>query len=279
MQSEAYKLTGFTAVVSAAGFLLRWLQDMQILDAETGLAIPGKPISYIVAGLILLLALGYGAVAVGLRRCCAPTEPEKALTGKTFLYTGLSVIPSILIGVCGVIMLIRVWPSGQAVVWKLCGASAIAAAFGGIMVARGVSRPENAGARRVGVTLMILFGCLWLIAEYKTAAVDPVLWRFGVEILAICAALMAFYQVAGYFFGEPSPGLSVFFCYIGAFLCIMSAVDEHTMAESVCYGAVALQLMVWGYALVMNMRRNGAPEAGTPEIGSSKAGPTAYDDL
>ena len=62
MQSEAYKLTGFTAVVSAAGFLLRWLQDMQILDTETGLAEPGRPMSYIVAGLILLMALGFGAL-------------------------------------------------------------------------------------------------------------------------------------------------------------------------------------------------------------------------
>ena len=83
MQSEAYKLTGFTAVVSAAGFLLRWLQGMQILDPETGLAQPGKPISYIVAGLILLMALGYGALAVGLKKYNAPTEPEKALCGNS----------------------------------------------------------------------------------------------------------------------------------------------------------------------------------------------------
>jgi hypothetical protein len=260
MQSEAYKLTGFTAVVSAAGFLLRWLQGLQILDTETGLAQAGKPISYIVAGLILLMALGFGALSIGLKKYHAPTEPEKALAGKTFLYTALGVVPSILIGVCGVIMMIRYWPAGQTVIWKLCGASAIAAAFGGIMVARGISRPENAGTRRVGIVLVILFGCLWLIAEYKSAAVDPVLWRYCVEILAICSALMAFYHVAGYFFGEPSPRQAVFFCYIGAFLCIMSAVDEHTMAESVCYAAVALQLLLWGYALILNLRRGDEPE-------------------
>ena len=57
MQSEAYKLTGFVAVASAVGFLLRWLQGMQILDAETGLAESGRPISFIVAGLIALMAL------------------------------------------------------------------------------------------------------------------------------------------------------------------------------------------------------------------------------
>ena len=260
MQSEAYKLTGFTVVVSAAGFLLRWLQDMQILDTETGLAEPGRPMSYIVAGLILLMALGFGALAFGLKKYYMPTEPEKALSGETFLYTALGVVPSILIGICGVLLVLRSWPTGQAVIWRLCGLSAIAAAFGGIMVARGISRPENAGTRRLGIGLMILFGCLWLIAEYKSAAADPVLWRFAVEILAICSALMAFYEVAGFFFGEPSPRLAVFFCYIGAFLCVMSAVDEHTLAESVCYGAVAVQLLLWGYALIKNMRRNGPPE-------------------
>lgn len=257
MQSEAYKLTGFTAVASALGFLLRWLQDMRILDAETGLAERGQPISYVVAALIVLMAGVLAAAAFYLKKCAAPEEPEKALAGKSFLYTAVGVVPALLLAAAGLLILFTSWPAGQATVRRLSGVGAIAAAFGTVLVAAGISKPERAGSRRAGMGLLILFGGLWLIAEYKSAAADPVLWRYAVEILAVCAALLAYYYVAGYFFGEPSPRMAVFCCFMGAFLCIMSAVDEHTMAESICYGAAAVQLLTWGYALVMNMRRTG----------------------
>ncbi len=254
MQSEAYKLTGFTAVAGALGFLLRWLQDMQILDAETGLAEQGRPISYIVAAVIVLMAAGLGAAAFSLRRCEIPAEPEKALAGKSFLYTAVCVVPAVLLFAAGVMMLFTAWPESQATVRRLSGAGAMLAAIGTVLVAVNLKDPEKAGPRRVGVALLILFGGLWLIAEYKSAASDPVLWRYAVEILAVCAALLSYYYIAGYFYGEPSPRLAVFCCFMGTFLCIMSAVDEHTLAVSVCYGAVAVQQLAWGYALVTNMR-------------------------
>ena len=262
MQSEAYKLTGFTAVASALGFLLRWLQNMQILEAETGLAVRGKPISFIVAAVIVIMAAALIAVTFVLRRCSAPAEPEKALAGKTFLFKAICIIPTILMAVSGLAILFSGgWPERQVIVWRLCGITAIAAAVGLILVTEHLANEERAGTRRLGIGLMVLFAAMWLIAEYKSAASDPVVWRFAVEILAICAALMAFYYVAGYFFGEPSPRNTVFFCYMGGFLCIMSAVDEHTLAESILFCAVALILLTWGYVIVSNMRLGDATEA------------------
>ncbi len=114
--------------------------------------------------------------------------------------------------------------------------------------------------RRVGSALIVLFGGLWLITTYKIAATDPVIWRYAVEILAICAALMAFYYAAGYQFGEPSPRMTVFFCYFGAFLCVMAAVDEHSFADSILYAGSAILLFVWGYTLTFNLRPAGRAE-------------------
>ena len=267
MQSEAYKLTGFTAVASAAGFLLRWLQNMQTLDAETGLSIPGKPITVVVAALIVLMAAGlFAVITYALKRCEAPLEPERALAGKTFIYKAVCILPAVLIAAAGVIMLVSsAWPERQSLVWRLCGATALAAAFGIVLVTVNLQETERGAACRIGMGLIILFGAMWLIAEYKTAAADPVVWRFAVEILAICAALMAFYYVAGYFFGEPSPRGAVFFCHMGAFLCVMSAVDEHTLAESIAYIAAALLLFTWGHVLVANMRRGEDPALAAAE--------------
>ena len=266
MQSEAYKLTGFTAVASAMGFLLRWLQNMQILEPETGLSVSGKPISYIVAAMIVLMAGGLFAITWAMRRCDAPTEPEQALEGKTFLYTVICIVPALCMAVAGMMILLMAWPARQAVIWRMCGVSTLLGAAGVLLVAMNLKNPEKGGAKRLGMCLLILFGAMWLIAEYKSAASDPVVWRFAVEMLAICAALMAFYYITGYCFGEPNPRGAVLFCYLGAFLCVMSAVDEHSLAESLLYAGTAILLFAWGYALVSNMRRE--PDAAVREAAS-----------
>ncbi len=255
MQNEAYKLTGAVAVTSALGFLLRWVQNITILDPETGLAESGRSISFVVAALIVLVAAAIGAAAYAVRKTKAASEPENALAGKTFLYTALCVFPGVLFLAAGALTLVGSWPEAEILIRRITGVTALAAGVGSILLASSLTKPEKASARRVCVVLLILFAAMWLVAEYKAISSDPVTWRFAVEILAICAALLAYYYVAGYFFGEPNPPLAVFFCFFGGFLCVMSAVDEHALAESLCFAAAAFQLFVWGYALVANLRR------------------------
>ncbi len=255
MQNEAYKLTGALAVTSAAGFLLRWVQNMRILDPDAGLAVRGAGISYVVAAVILAVAAALAYVALSVRKLEAPREPEEALAGKTFLYTALSTLPGVLFLLAGLLMLTRAWPDSVLAIRRITGIAAVAAGVGTVLIASGITKPEKAAVRRFSAVLLILFAGLWLVAEYKAISADPVLWRFAVEILAICAALMAYYYIAGYFYGEPSPAMSVFFCCLGGFLCVMSAVDEHSLAESLCFVGAAFQLFVWDYALVKNLRR------------------------
>ena len=253
MQSEAYKITGFTAVISALGFLLRWLQIMQIIDPETGLAEPGRAISYVMVAVILIAAAVLAVFCVRMKRFYAPTEPGEALGGKTFAATALTILPAVILAAAGIVRILRA--NGTAI-QLICGAASMAAAYGVAVIASNVKNPDRGGALRLGSILLIVFGGLWLITVYKSAAADPVLWEYAVEVLAVCAALMAFYQVAGYFFGEASPWSSIFFCYFGAFLCVVSTVDEHPLADSLCYAASALLLFVWGFLLTVNIRRS-----------------------
>lgn len=259
MQTEAYRITGFTAVASALGFLLRWLQGIRIIDEETGLAEKGAPISILVAVVVILMAAALGYIAYRLGRCEMPLEPHEALSGKNFLHRAVNLAPAILLAIGGLVQLLQAdashWASGQIVIRRILGVVVLAAAYGAFLIATGVQRPERGLSMRIGSVLLILFGGLWLIAIYKSVASDPVIWRFAIEVLAVSAALLAFYHVAGYFFEEPTPRRSIFFCFLGAFLCVMAAVDEHTLGESVCYAAVALQLLAWGYTMTVNLHR------------------------
>ena len=257
MRNKAYKLTAFTAILSAAGFMLRWLQNMQIFDAETGLAERGRPISFVVAGVILLAAAAFGVIALRLKRYEAPGEPDRALGGQTFVHTVMCAAAVLLLAASGVMQLLAAnadnYAENQLVIRRIMAVATIAAALAFALLMTGLKNPERAGLRRWCSGLLILFAGLWLSAEYKTAASDPVLWRSAVEILGICSALMAFYHVAGYFFGQPSPGASVFFCDMGAFLCLMSAIDDHTGAEDILFASVALVLLIWSYSIVANL--------------------------
>lgn len=265
MRSMAYKLTGGVAVASALGFLLRWLQDMRIIDTETGLAARGRPISFIVAGAIVLAAAALLYIALRLRKLDAPLTPEAALGGRTFVYTVIGVVPAALLAIAGAIELVQVatgvWTGADRTIRLLCGVTGLLAALGVFLVVSGASKPEKAGARRFGAVTVMLYGALWIIAIYKSASYDPVVWRFAVEVVAACTALLAFFYVAGYFFGEPKPRVSVFLCYFGAFMCVMSIIDEHSAADSLSYAAVALLLFFWGHAIVSNLEP--APEPDT----------------
>lgn len=259
MQSTAYKLTGFTAVIAALGFLLRWLQNMNIIDPATGLAMGGMGISAIVLALIVIVFGILLVSALVLRRCDAPGTPEEALVGKTFLATVYGVAAALLLAVSGVIRLIQAGGAMWPVVQRLCGVATLAAALGVLLLVTGMSQPEKAGVRRVGAALLVVFGCVWLIAAYKDAAADPVLWNYGPYIVAVCAALIAFYSVAGYFFGEPKPLRSILACNFGGFLCIMCVIDEHSLADSVTMASAALLLLMFGFLITQNLRQPQRP--------------------
>ena len=253
MQSEAYKLSGFTVIVSAMGFMLRWLQNMRIMDQETGLA-ESAPISWIVGGLIVIVAAVLAGFVFRLGRFEAPGEPENALAGHTPFFTAIALIPAVLLIISGAGQLLQrdivLWPT----LHRLCGAATMAGGFGAVLVATNAVKKQKQSSCRAGAVMMILFAGVWLVTAYRDAATDPVTWRFAVEILAGCVMLLAFYHSTGYFFGVPHPKWTLFFCNLGAFLCVMSAIDDHTLAQNLAYAAVAVYLIIWGFVVTENLK-------------------------
>ena len=262
MRSEAFKLTSVTVVISAVGFLLRWLQDLRIANEETGLPV-NAPISWLVALLILATA----AVLVGfifhLRQFDAFPEPERALEAHFPLFGIIALIPPVLLAAAGAIELISpaeetMWPG----LHRICGGGAIMGAFGaGVMAVNG-AKAEGGSAARKGAVMYMLFAGLWLITGYRDAATDPQVWRFLVDILAQCVVLLAGYYYAGYFFHSAHPWWAVFTGCMGILLCIMSAIDDNGLGMSLMYAATALQMLLWVFNITENLKTK--PLTATP---------------
>lgn len=284
MRSEAYKLTGFTAVISALGFMLRWLQNMRIIDPETGLAVRGTGISGLVTALIVVVfvALGFAAFYM-LRGGVEPQTSDRALTGRTVVHTIVNLIPAGLLAISGLVQLFQAdeftWTSSELGIRRILAVVTIVAAYALWLVVTGAKKPEKVKSGRVGAALLLVFGAVWLIAVYKSAASDPVIWRFAVEVLSICATLMAFFYVAGYFFAVPNAKVSIFFCEISAFLCIMTCIDEHTLGEALCLGAVALLMLIWAFTMANNLFREPEPEEPEPTGAHLEPEGITFDDF
>lgn len=261
MQSEAYKLSGFTIVISAIGFLLRWLQDMRIQSGETGL--PARaPISFLVVGVILLTAAILSVLVIRLRQFDAPDRPEQALAGHTALHGVIGLLPAAVLAVSGAYRAILpgdvLWPTMH----RVCGVATLLGAFGAGFLAMNATKPDREPACRRSAVLVILFVVVWLITGYRDAATDPIVWRFVMGILAECAVLMAVYYVSGYFFHAAHPWWTLFFCDLGAFLCVMSAIDDNGLAQSLVFAAMAMQLLIWSFVVTENLKTKPLAPAG-----------------
>lgn len=253
MRSEAFKLTSFTAVISALGFLFRWLQDMRIADEE-GLPV-NAPISWLVLGIMALTAVVLAGYIYYLRRFDPPTQAHTALVGTMALSGMISMIPPVLLALAGAVQIIHpgddlLWPTMH----RIGGGMMILGAFGAGVIAMNVSKPERVSACRKGAVLMILFGGFWIVSGYRDAATDPQVWRFVTEILAQSAMLLAVYYVAGYFFNSPHPWCALYTCNLGAFLCVMCAIDDNGLGQSMAFAAIALQLLLWSFTITENLK-------------------------
>lgn len=254
MQSEAYKISGFTLIVSALGFLLRWLQILQIMDEETGLSRPAA-ISWFVVLLIVLVAAALAGLTFRLREFDAPGGAGDALVGRTPFFGVITLLPAVLLMAAGAVQMIQ---PGEETLWpmlhRICGLATVVGGVGAVLVVTNVGKPDKGGLCRAGSVMLMLFGCFWLITGYRDAATDPVTWRFVVEILASCVMLLAFYHVSGYHFGAPHPKWTIFYCHFGAFFCTMCSIDEHSLGQSLTYAAVAVLFIVWGFTVTENLK-------------------------
>lgn len=274
MRSEAYKLSGFTLVIGALGFLLRWLQDMRIVG-EAGLA-AYAPISWLVLAIMILAAVLLGLYVMHLRQFDAPLRAKDAFAGHTPLYGAIALLPAVVLAMGG---LLQVMKPGDDVLWptmhRICGVAMVLGAFGEAVLAMNTGREGKERLCRTGVWMMMIFVVYWLITGYRDAASDPVVWRFVVGILTRCAMLLAVYYAVGFFFGSPHPLRAIYMCDFAAFMCLMTAIDGSTpsgegidlgsLAQSVAYLAMAMQFLIWGFVFTENLKTKPLAPVGREE--------------
>ena len=252
MQNEAYKITGFAAVMAAVGFLLRWLQGMNIYDEETGLANRTAGVNFALIALCLFTVLMLVFWVWRLRRYKASLS-YRALDGKSFVAPVLAILCTVIMVAAGLLMLLHAGEYSSPGLRRVLGLFTVLSGFGPAVLVIDAAKDHKEFLRRLFSVLLVLHACLFLVTVYKENASNPVVWSFCMEILALCASVMAFYYLAGYQYEEPKPWSCLLTVFLGLFFCAVCVIDDHSTADMLLYAALALYQGLCGFILVENL--------------------------
>ena len=149
-----------------------------------------------------------------------------------------------------------IWPYVVALMIAVA-AAVLAVVVTGVVFARQMLAPgerENDAGALVGVSMPMVLLVFWLIVSYKVNIINPTISAYAVEILALCAALIAFYELAGFAYGRPKAVKSIFWSQFAAFLCITALPDDRAGAQQLMLVAIAGMLLFQSYLTASNIR-------------------------
>jgi hypothetical protein len=231
MRNKSLKLCGFTVIMGIFGAFLRWLQNSNIFEADTGLAIPHSPWSYAV---ILFAALFAILLFVWLRKYrdigFASNYPE-VYSGTVPFVTVAAYIIGAVIAVGGILTVSRSVSTSKTAFDLILGLFSLICAAGMTTFILSIGKQGKKSSGVFGAAVTVFFLCFWLIASYKYSAADPVIWHFALRLLSISATILAFYFIAGFVFNKPKPLASLYFSLLGTFMCLVVLADSYPLGE------------------------------------------------
>ena len=234
------------------GAFLRWIQVLNISEPDTHLVKLGSPWSY---ALVIFFLLFTVLLILWIRSFRAMNFPQKfpdVFSRELPIYSIASYAIGAIMALGGVLSILHALSLSGTIFDIVLGFFALVCAISASTFILTANKRENKGSGVAQSVIIIFFLCFWLIAAYKFSASDPVYWNFAPKLLAISATILAFYFIEGFVFNKPKPLLSLFFCQLGTFLCIITLADSYPIGEQLITIAFAMMMLLLSYAQISN---------------------------
>lgn len=250
---DALIISCYICALGAFGAFFRWLQMQIARDSETGLMNPNLlniivPL-IIIAAFVLLLVRSKNLAHDGK---VFPTEMFEALHALSIVYYIASWLIAALMVIGGVMTVVNSTLDAQRGLYTLIAALAVCSGLSFPLICSAARRRFSPGLVSVFMTLPVIMFCLWLIACYRANANNPNVWNYAIEIIAICAVILALFHVSGYAFGRSTPKRTAFLCQFAAFMCITTLADSRYMGLELILVGTAGMLLLENWILVKN---------------------------
>lgn len=253
MRKDAFNLCLTTFVLSIFGFFLRWLQNMNAFEPETGLAIAGAKTSvafviYSLAALALLVA----ADRLYLGRRCSLGKEADSLQCSTVIHKAVLWLGAVLAGIGWLVMMFSADQAAFPTMQRITAALGILAAASLPFVFPSAKAGEGRSLAATAAIIPILFCCVWLVTDYRTHSENPVRWEYIVQVLAVAALTMSFFHLAAYFYNKARPQTCLLFCQIAGYLSMCSLIDELAAVKKLVFAAMALTMLTAQFIIIEN---------------------------
>ena len=258
MQKEAFKVLCVTCVMAAAGFLLRWLQNMRIYD-EDGMVIHGLTVTGMLVVLMFAAAVVFLVMALRLKRFPARELIRETFARQSFAGALFGAVAAVALFGSGWSMIAGANEYAYPTIRTVVGVLAVVTAVGVFLMLKEAGRRGSERVQIFGAVMLTAFSCVWLIAIFRENSGEPELWRFLPEILAGCAMLVSAYYITGLQLDQRKTIPSVFSCQLSVFFCFVSIIDENTTADMLVYAAMILLNCTWMFLLTENLVKEDKP--------------------
>lgn len=273
MRKNALVMCCVTCVFAAFGAFFRWLQLMTAFEEDTGLYISGS-----IWSVAIVLACVCAAAAILIiiftmkkhdGRTVLPEDYCEAMRGTTAFYKPLYIFIAVVLAAGSILNFVSAGKDAYPVFQYILSLMGLLAAVGFWLVASAPEKRTDPSIICVGSSLLIMLYCFWLVVSYREHGSNPVVWEYGLEILAIAFSLLGFYYVAGIAFSRPRPLITVFFTQYAAFLCIVTLPDDRCLGQQLMLAATIMMLLFLSWMAMTNLREPAREEPDRPGTDAS----------
>ena len=273
MQKEALEKTCYIGGAGAFGVFIRWLQ-LQVAFNDDGL--PDASVFNVLVPLSILIAGAVFFVFVRRwkeKRYYLPAAFNRALYNDGLIYMALRWVLGGLMCLGAVALFVRCEADKNAAFYRALAVLGLLSGISFPLILREAveDEPRLKLVCALSVAPMLLFA-FWLVTCYKVNSIYGVVWAYGIEIIACCFLLLAFFRVAGFAYATADAWHSLFFCMFAPFMAIVCLADERYMGMQLMLLAAAGMLMLYNWIMISNLKRKKAdPYATAAETGGFEA--------
>ena len=256
MHKDALEKTCYVGGAGAFGVFLRWLQTQVAFNDE---GLPDPSVFNVLVPLSILIA---GAVFFSFvkrwrdRRYYLPSAFNKALRNDGLLYGALRWFLGALMCLGAVALFAKCEADRNVGFYRLLAGLGLlsGAAFPFVMREANEEEPRLKLVCALQAAPMLLFA-FWLVTCYKVNSINGIVWAYGIEVVACCFLLLAFFRVGGFAYSSADAWNALFFSMFAAFLAIVCLADARYMGMQLMLLAAAGMLMLYNWIMIANLKR------------------------
>lgn len=243
-----------------AGFVLRLWQLSSGFDRETRLFRSGLPATWALLGLLAALAVLFLLLPRG---SAAPVDYAQAFYCPSAVYMTLMAAGGFLLLSCAALgalegvaqwNLLRTGLSSLGPIMQLLTAIlAVPAGLAALLLGKGNYRGSLPQCHPLLAALFAYLTLPWIVEIYQNNSRQPETMLYLFPLLAVIAAMLAFYYGVCFAFDCRRPSLCLFFSLMGVVLLLTALADRLSLFHTALSLGCVLLLLAQSYSLIRNI--------------------------